>query len=192
MAKAWITRSDAIEPTIDHYLAEWNAPVLAGWQLQRSLIWTHWWARVDGLAAPFGRVLPGLIGLYQSRIDTSDVGTINVHDADLDWISWQVVNFDWRVSETEGGTFSTFYNGWGYWDVRSQRTALTDNPYGAIAIHTVVGGGGGSDLSMGTYSCTWTVRQLWTSPGSDSMVEVLSHKRFPFGVPHTVSPVGRV
>ena len=189
MAKVWIARSNAIEPTTEPNLTEWNAPVLAGWQLQRTLIWTHWWARVDGLAAPFGRVLPGLMGLYQSRIDTSDVGDINVHDADLDWISWQVVNFDWRNAETGGGTFSTFYNGWGYWDVRAQRTAITDNPYGAMSIHTVVGGGEGSDFIMGTYSCQWVIRQLWTSPGSSSELEALSHKPFPFGVPYTVSPI---
>lgn len=188
MAKQWITFSNAIEPTTEHQLAEWNVPVLAGWQLQRSLIWTHWWARVDGLAAPFGRVLPGLMGLYQSRLNTSDVGTPNVHDGDLDWISWQVVDFDWRNAETDGGTFSTFYHGWGYWDVGAQRTAIVDNPYAAMAIHTVVGGGGESDFSMGTYSCVWTVRQLWTGPGDGMDVHALVRKPFPFGVPHTVIP----
>jgi hypothetical protein len=189
MSKFWLTNSNNIEPTTDHQLATWAAPALAGWQLQRSLVWTHWWVRVDGLAAPFGRVLPGLVGLYQSKLDTSDVGDINVHDADLDWVTWQMVNFDWRVSETNGGTFSTFYNGWGYWDVGSQRTAVTDNPLGAMAIHTVVGGGGGSEMSMGTYSCNWVVRQLWTTTGGALVTHTLGHKRFPFGVPHTVAPV---
>ena len=162
MSVIWMTHTGAQEATLDHAVATWTAPVFAGTTLQRTLVWAHFWGRVDGLAAPFGRALPGLFAVQQLKLDDPDIGDINVHGGDADWITWDLINMDWRVSESLGGGFSTFYNGWLAVDVKSQRTAITDNPSGGVAMHTYTSGGGDTEFSQPTYSCSWAVRQLWT------------------------------
>jgi hypothetical protein len=161
MASHWFTQGGDIEPTLEHTNINWTVPVFAGDRLVRTLVWAQFWGRVDGLAAPFGRALPGMVGMFQAKIDDPLIGSVNVHEADNDWVTWDIVNMDWRNAETGGGDFSVFYNAWLAVDVKSERTAVTDNPSACIAIHTVVLGGGDTELSQPTYSCSWAVRSLW-------------------------------